>query len=235
MRCNNCGVELEDDMQICPLCKTPVSDALTVPASSMPGADIHSLLTPERMTHPQKKFTWEIVSLILLCSAITTLLVNFIINKSITWSEYPVEICCIIFCYISLFAFSDQSRFVKMMLGLILSSFCIVILDAITTGIQWSIVFGIPLLVISNVVTGGLIFAYRKARYKGINLIAYTFLGAALLCLFIEGLLSVYQHHVLRFNWSIIVAACVLPVVIVLLFVHFRLKRGRSLEKTFHV
>jgi hypothetical protein len=210
----------------------PVSDS----PSSMPvAAPIHSLLTAEKMTFPQKRFTWEVVSLILLCGAITTLLVNFIINKSITWSEYPVGICCIVFSYISLFAFSGQSRVIKMIFGLILSSICIVVLDAITTGIQWSIVLGIPLLVISNVVIAGLIFAFHKARYKGINLIAYIFLGAAFLCLSIEGLLSLYQQHTLHFNWSIIVVACVLPIVIVLLFAHFRLKRGRSLEKTFHI
>ena len=97
------------------------------------------------------------------------------------------------------------------------------------------VVMGIPLLFICNLVVLAFITIIRKSKYKGINLIAYAFLFASLICLSIEGVVSVFKNQKLQLHWSIIVASCVIPVVIVLLFMHFRLKKGRSLEKTFHV
>jgi uncharacterized membrane protein YwaF len=119
--------------------------------------------------------------------------------------------------------------------GFILSSVCLVILDAFTTRISWSVRLGIPLLLTGNLVAAALIAVIRKSRYKGINLLAYAFLGAAVLCLCIDGLLSFFKTGLFQLQWSVITTACIIPVVIVLLFVHFRLKRGRSLKRTFHV
>jgi hypothetical protein len=237
MYCKNCGVELDDDMHLCPLCGQPavgdLSDNEVQNISTMKWRD--SSFVPKQMSPPQKKLTWEIVSLILLSGAIATFVVDFIINNHITWSEYPAAICLAIFCYVSLFAFSNQTISIKVTGGLILSSVCLVILDVITSGPRWSIGLGVPLLFICNLVVLLLITIIRRSKYKGINLIAYAFLFASLICISIEGVVSVFKNQKLQLHWSIIVAACIMPVVIVLLFMHFKLKRGRSLEKTFHI
>lgn len=237
MYCQSCGVELEDDMQFCPLCGKPavgdVPDHKVQNISTMTWRD--SSFVPKQMSQPQKKLTWEIVSLILLSGAVATFIVDFIINRRITWSEYPAAIGLAIFCYVSLFAFSRQTLSIKATGGLILSSVCLVILDVVTGGAKWSIGLGIPLLFICNLVVLLFITIIRRSKYKGINLIAYAFLCASVICISIEGVVSVFKTQKLQLHWSIIVASCVIPVVIVLLFMHFRLKKGRSLEKTFHV
>jgi uncharacterized membrane protein YvbJ len=236
MFCKNCGVELEDSMQRCPLCGEPGVGNLHS-SQSENTSDHHATQSSfvHKMSQPQKKLTWEIVSLTLLSGAIATFTVDFIINKRISWSEYPVAICLVIFCYVSFFAFSNQNIMIKLTAGLILSCVCLLILDFLTAGIRWSIALGIPLLVTSNLVVFIFIAIIRKSKYKGINLIAYGFLGLALICIFIEGVLSHFSSRSIQLHWSIIVASCIIPVVIVLLFVHFRLKKGRSLEKTFHI
>jgi hypothetical protein len=237
MYCKNCGVELEDNMLICPLCGEPVDNnnyAGKVPVSSSAKGKQFQYHHTE-MTRPQKKFTWEIVSITLLSAVIATFIIDFIISHRISWSEYPVAVCLTIFCYVSLFAFWDQRMIIKMSGGFILSSLSLIILDALTGSINWSARLGIPLLFVSNLIAAALIGIIRISKYKGINLVAYVFLGAALLCICIEGILSFFETGFLRFDWSVIVAACIIPVVIVLLFVHFRLKKGRNLEKTFHV
>ncbi len=232
MICKNCGVELEDEMLICPLCGTPVNG--NAPAIQISAYGMQSF-GHKQMSKPQKKFVWEIVSIILLSAAIAAFVVDFIINRHIAWSEYPVAICLTIFCYVSMFAFWNQTTLVKMTGGFILSSLCLVILDVFTAGIQWSVKLGVPLLFIGNIVVALLITVIRKSKHKGINLLAYAFLGAAVLSISIDGILSFFKTGIFQIQWSVIVAACTIPVVIVLLFVHFRLKKGRSLEKTFHI
>jgi hypothetical protein len=90
-------------------------------------------------------------------------------------------------------------------------------------------------LFFASIIAAALAELVRVSRYKGINLIAYAFIGSAVLCLFIDGVLSFYHQHEVHLWWSVIVAICVLLVAIVLMFLHFRLKKGRSLEKTFHI
>jgi hypothetical protein len=234
MYCKFCGVELEDDMRVCPLCGEPVNAPADV-ATPTPEYGSDAIFRYNKMSRPQKKFTWEIVSIILLSAAVTTFMVNFIINHQITWSEYPIAIDLTIFCYVSLFAFCNQSTLIQMTGGLILSSLCLLGLDALTGGIQWSAALGIPLLFASNGIVALLVIVIRRSKVKGLNLIGYTFLGAATLCVLTDGIISKFKTGLFQMKWSVIVTACTIPVVVVLLFVHFRLKRGRSLKKTFHL
>ncbi|HET9747538.1 MAG TPA: DUF6320 domain-containing protein [Chitinophagaceae bacterium] len=229
--CKNCGVELEEDMLTCPLCGEPVSADGKNP---LPGSH-HYVRQSRGMSHPQKKFTWEIVSLILLSGIMATLIIDYILNKQIKWSEYPVAIALTIFSYVSLFAFWRQRTIIQMVAGLILSSLFMLLLDAIKGNTGWSFKLGIPLLFAGNIVAAALIAVIRSSKYKGINLLAYAFIAAALLCICIDGILSSFKSGSIGFRWSIIVAGSIIPVVLVLLFAYFKLKKGRSLVKTFHI
>lgn len=228
--CKNCGIELEGDMEICPLCGQSVyADKIATDLSAQP------LLYNKRMTAPQKKFTWEIVSVILLSAIVVTFIIDYIISKSITWSEYPIAISLIIFTYISLFAFWRQRTIIQMMVGFVLASASMLILDFITHGINWAYLPGIPLLFAANIIIITELLVIDSAKYKGINLLAWGFLGAGLLCIAVDAILSYYRFNEVNLSWSVIVVSCIIPVFVVLLFIHYRLKKGRSLKKTFHV
>lgn len=232
MYCKNCGVELESDMQVCPLCGTPVNDRQDVADSvyDKPGSYLKRPLN-----RTQRKFTWEIISIILGSGIVAAFIVDFIISGSITWSEYTTATGFVIFCYVSVFAFWRKNILVEIACGFLLSAICFLILDMITGGIDWAIRLAIPLLLSVNVI--GVIYMQivRSTSNKGINLIALAFLGAALICLCTEGIISFFTKGIWRLNWSVIVSACVAPVAIVLLFIHFRLKKGQHLKRTFHI
>ncbi|MCU7552643.1 DUF6320 domain-containing protein [Chitinophagaceae bacterium LB-8] len=235
--CKNCGVELENDMLDCPLCGEPVAsnhqtDKIQSVASSIQQISPYG---HRKMDQPQKRFTWEIVSIILLSGVMATLIIDFAMNRRITWSEYLAGFCFTIFSYVSLFAFWNQRTIIDMAGGFIASSTFILILDAIIGSFNWAIKLGIPLLLACNVVIATLLAAIQMSKHKGINLIAYSFIAAAFLCLCIEGTLSFFETNLFHLWWSLIVAACIFPIVVVLLFVHFRLRKGRSLHKTFHI
>ncbi|RPE09193.1 zinc ribbon domain-containing protein [Chitinophaga lutea] len=232
MYCKNCGVELENDMLVCPLCGQPVDGS---PAAAAAAAD-HELRVPKPgMTKKRRKFTWDIVSLILGSGMAAAGIVNYIISRSITWSEYTTAVGLVIFCYASVFAFFSIGIMAEMGLGFFLASLGLIVLDWFTGGVTWATRMAIPLLVSVNVVVMAFMRVERSARHKGVNLIAYAFVAAALLCLCVEGILSYFMWGYWRLNWSVIVAACVAPVALVLLFVHFRLRRGRNLERVFHI
>jgi len=236
MYCKKCGVELEDNVLNCPLCGTPVAGDGDNANKKNPNINepygFQELQKP--MNEPQKKFTWEIVSIILLSATIGAVSINLIIENQISWSEYPVAINLVIFSYVSLFAFWKVKTAIRLIGCFFLSSLFLVVLDVLTSGIDWSLTIGIPLLFTGNLVAALLIIVIQISKYKGINLIAYGFVAAAIQSVFIDGILSFFKTKSFHLGWSLIVIACVVPVVLVLLFIHFRLKKGRRLESIFH-
>ena len=231
--CENCGVELDDNMDVCPLCNGVIQ--VNPPGRVTVIAYKQKTKFGQRMEPKKKKVIWEIISVILLSGSTSTIVIDFILNKSITWSDYPVAFSLSMFAYVSFFAFWPQRTFIRMIASFVLSSFFIILLDSVEDGINWSFGLGIPLLFAGNIVAVPLILLIKKAKNKGVNLIAYTFIAISLFCVFTEGIITNYRYHALDFSWSIIVMGCTMPVILLLLFMHFRLKRGRSLEKIFHL
>ena len=231
--CNNCGVELDASMDVCPLCNGHIQ--LKNPLNSEGLSGKHKVKFGQRMEPSKKKLIWEIISVILLSGSASTLIIDLTLNKNITWSDYPVALSLSIFAYVSFFAFWPQRTFLRMIASFTLASFFIFLLDSIEDGINWSYGLGIPLLFAGNVVAVPLIISIKIAKNKGVNLIAYTFLALSFFCILTEGIIDNYQYNDLNLSWSIIVFVCTMPVVLLLLFMHFRLKKGRSLEKFFHI
>ena len=226
-------------MNRCPLCGAWPSDhdradgGSTETDMAKSAADHQSF--NQQMTGQQRKLTWEIIFIIILSVIITTLLINFIINNHITWAEYPVAVCLVIFSYVSLFAFWYQNMFLRLSGAFVISSLLLLFLDLFTDGMNWAHKIAVPILFIANFLAFALLQLFRSSTNKGINLIAYSFIAGGLLCIFIDGILSFYRDRQIRLSWSLIVGMCSLLVSIVLIFVHFRLRKGRNLEKTFHV
>lgn len=187
------------------------------------------------MTQPQRKFIWEIVSITIFSAVLATLAINLIINGRISWSEYPVALCLIVFSYVSVFAFLDQKAVGAIIGGFFASSVFLLTIDWLTGGIGWVAKFGIPLLFSGNAVATGLFFVIFLTKKKGVNLIAYFLIAAALFCICIEWILHFFTPGPLHLRWSLIVSACILPVVLVLFYVHYRVMKTRTLERIFHI
>jgi hypothetical protein len=54
-------------------------------------------------------------------------------------------------------------------------------------------------------------------------------------CIVAEVFIDKYLSDVVDIRWSAIVAVSVLPIALVLLFVHYRMKKGKRLDSYFHV
>jgi len=237
MYCKNCGVELENNMAHCPLCGQSVNNADKANNLQHAGVtgDSYAAKRVNTISQPEKKRIWEIISITLLSATVATFVIDFILNKRITWSEYPIAICLIIFSYISLLAFVRRNLFFEIAGGFIISSVLLIVLDVLTQGTNWALKLGIPLLLCINLVGAGLIGIINRTKYIGINIIAWSFIAAGILGICTETILSFFTTGTLDLQWSVIVVCCIIPVVIVMFYMHARLKKGRNLERTFHI
>lgn len=229
--CKKCGVELEADMTTCPLCGTSINETHPMIESSEKEVELNA---GKEMTPPQKRVIWEIVSITIISAVIATFSIDFLMNHRISWSEYPVAVSLMVFSYVSSFAFLRTTTVIKIATGLLGASGFVVLIDLLTNGLQWAFPIAIPVLFSGNAIAAVLMVIFKKVKRKGVNLVAYALLAIGIYMLGLEAIFSIFKTGAVVLRWSIIVLSCVVPVAFVLIYVHFRLTKNKSLERIFH-
>jgi hypothetical protein len=227
--CKECGVELDGDMEVCPLCETPVVSGMrkhiTLPVTREE--------TQDRKKNVLQQILWQITAVLLLSAIVATLIINVSIHGRITWSIYPISICLMVFSYASLIALWRTRIFFQLLGGWIISALVLVVIHW-NIEAEWPLRLALPLLSAVNVIGLLLNFILLRLRAKGLNILAIFFVLVAALCLLIEGIISLYFEKSIVLQWSIIVAACLLPVTAAILFMYFRTRNNAELQKIFH-
>lgn len=229
--CKECGVELEPGMQVCPLCDTPVNSGRSEKTSVKKESEASG--ADQKRHHPLFRILWQILAILLLSGIAATLIINLSIQGSVTWSVYPISVCLIGLSYACLFSFWRPRIIMQLVSGWALSALVLVILSSLIDK-TWPVRLALPLLCAVNTVALLLILGLKLVRTKGLNIFAITLVAIALLCLLIEGIISLHFQNAIKFEWSAIVAACLLPVTIAIFFMYFRTRNNAELKKIFH-
>lgn len=236
--CTHCGVELENSMNFCPLCGEPVldeisnnSDYIKVRLKERSELTVFQKLTPSQ----KRKLSWEISGIILISGILVTFIIDIIGDYNLSWSKYSIAVCSILFINITLFNFFYHRRLLVLIGSFVSSSALLLLLNLFTGEMNWGIKLGIPLLFGAYFVVYMLIILIKRSKNKGMNIIAYSLLAAGLLCIVTEAFISKYRIKDLHLEWSYIVMASVVPIAGLLLYLHFRLRRGRDLKRFFHI
>jgi hypothetical protein len=80
-----------------------------------------------------------------------------------------------------------------------------------------------------------MIILWRVAHLKGFNILAFAFVILSGFCIVSEVFIDKYLYDTVEIRWSAIVAVSILPIALVLLFVHYRMKKGKRLDSYFHI
>ena len=238
--CNNCGVELENYMDTCPLCGESISggspEKKEPPERTEPLHERSLLSDFKELTPSQRqKLFWQLSGIVLISGMIVTFIIDLIINREITWSKYTVSTSMILFINITLLVFLKNKTAWALTGCFIATSLLLILFDLFNKNIGWGTKLGVPLVFSFYLVVYILVSIVRKSKQRGINLIAYFILAAGILSLCVEGIISVQVQNQLSFQWSIIALASVIPVTFVLLFIHYRLRKGKELKRFFHI
>jgi membrane-bound ClpP family serine protease len=239
--CNYCGVELDVDMNYCPLCghksNTPVivneKERFPRKVQEEVAGDVYDF---DELTQPQKlKLVWEITTIVLLSGMVVTTVIDVLFQGSITWSRYSMAAGLFLFAGVSLLVYASKRPFWMVVGFFVSTSLLLFLIDVFNQQYTWGLRLGIPLALCASLVGYVLIVVIAKSKQKGINIIAYALVAAGIMCVFIEGVVSWYIAHALALRWSLIVLICVIPVSGILAYIHFRLKRVTNLKRFFHI
>ncbi len=239
-QCPNCGVESEENASYCSLCGEPLFDGASITQtfqkSGRIGREQRVLTDFQQLSGIQKrKIFWKISGLIFISAIVLTLLIDYLSNNAITWSRYPATISVVLFINFTLNTFL-HNKWIPLA-GLSFLSFALLffLFDAYAGGTGWKTVPGIIILLVAYSTVFTLVYLIRKAKQKGLNVIAWSIIAAGIICVCIDGLISLYNNSNIIPGWSLIVMVSALLISFLLLYIHYRLKKATDLKRFFHI
>jgi len=229
--CVNCGVELDEGIKICPLCgKDPEEKIEQNNVSGNYPSGIIQLQKKEN-----RKYLRELSGLIAFSGIAACTVIDLLLSNGLKWSLLSDISILSAWIILTLYQFAYK-RPVLVIISLMLTALAaLFFIDLIVTGRTWYFAVGLPVTITVFISAGILIFLYKKVLMRGLNLIAIAFIFLAGFCIVTEIVLDRFQEASVDLLWSLIVSVSILPVAIVLLFYHYRLKKGKRLDSFFHI
>ena len=229
--CKKCGVELEDDLNTCPLCGKGLGmDETAVKSQGSVASDVIISHRKQRRKH-----FWELAGIIAVSGMIACTSVDILIIKGLRWSLFAD--ISIFTAWAILTAISKFFSRPAVMLSVITFAVMVMLLvfDLLTPASDWFLKLGLPLLLTFVIIVAGVSALNLLIKFRGFNLLAIILASAAVYCIISEVIIDKYVWGKPDIKWSLIVAASIGPIALVLLFIHYRMKKGEQLDSFFHV
>lgn len=211
--CVNCGVKLASSEAECPLCRTPVINPNTSFDSSL------SVQRPCKIeTLPSLKINWrylyKLIALILLLSALATLLCDFLVNGQISWSLYVIGSVVIIACPLSFFYF--KAPYIPITICSIGIALFVMLFSWFSSGLHWYLYLALPFIMLVCLYLLLCTLLLRKWNKNTLR----TIIVCSIFCIFallsIECLIDLYLYNKIVLSWSLYVAFPIIIICVIL-------------------
>jgi hypothetical protein len=222
--CSFCGIEYDDDLPVCPLCNG--EEKRIHPVSP---ADILDMSKSEN-----KRQLWELSMVLLFSAVIIAFAVDAVFGKGINWSLYADVSLLYIASILTLTHFSRNKWVISSSL-FVLTATLLLIFDMLTKSHSWFLPLALPITVSLFLLGMAVIFLNSLSKYRGLNLIAVIFIALALFTVIIEITVDLYNDGIVKLRWSVAASVSLSLLALILVFIHYRLKKGRTLDGLFHV
>jgi len=232
--CPNCGVELSPEASSCPLCGAPTSDRL--PANPQHTDHLIDPEDREKLTSNERKtIAWEVVSVSLFICSVVVVAVNLLANRVISWSLYPLLSLALLWVFIT----SPLILYRKPALAVLTPALAIpaflIGIDLVDGVFHWSLSLALPIALIAELSVAAAAFVSSRVKRRGINIVAFVLLAAAVLCIGVESTIALYLFKAISLRWSVIVALALVPVAGFLIYLHYRIVKKSNLRKMFRL
>ena len=227
------------DMDHCPLCGLVVGEEPMAAKSEEPAplrAESVLLESINTLTGQQKRRLFlKLLGIILISGVVATFLINFVINREISWAKYVVIAALSVFANLSIFICWQRKPFGMFIGSFLATALAFWLIEAVGRNVEWGTGLAIPILISLYGLIIIVWWLIKISHQQGFNILAIIFLAAGLFTICIESVVSLYNNDSIGLSWSVVVSGAVLPVSVLLFFVHHKLKTGIELRRFFHI
>jgi hypothetical protein len=233
--CRNCGVELDEGLDRCPLCQTPLEgEAEQGQASRSPSPDAQA--AGGFSGPPSRLRLWEIVSLFAVSGAAVVTVADFAYSRSITWARFPLASIFFLWTAATVLLFLRRHRLLVLIGETAALAVFLQALDLLLPGEPWFLTLALPLSILAGALIGADYAAARALKARIFAILALVLASAGLFMLGLEAMINLHYSGAFRLSWSLVVFGCCVPLVGLLLYFQYRLKATRKeMRKIFHL
>ena len=230
--CQECGVRIEDEDAVCPLCGASAGPASAQALSS--DRDLAS--TPDPDEGHVRRVIWEVFSLVLATGAAVVFAADFAFSRSVTWSIIPLlagGFLGLAGSAVILLGRRVQLILLSVTVSLLLT---LALIDRATPGMPWFVPLALPVTAIAGLLVSSLLLVAGKVELPVFSVVALSLLSAGVLLLAVEAALSRFLTGVAFVSWSMLTFACILPPALLLFYLQHRLGTSfPEIRKRFHL
>jgi hypothetical protein len=235
--CSRCGVELDNSTEHCPLCRTPIQkfdgDGQLLPEKSYPVDNVG--IKADKYIREHKGLLEKILTASFLIPVLTLFAINFFIDKTFSWSLYPVFSLILLWSYV-FYSISFYKRpYLISFLNYISTLLYLYLLDSLTPGKSWFPLLGFPLTSGVFISSFFVVMLSKKAQMNGLNIAAYILLGLTAVSINTDIFICIFLDSFRYYGWSLIPAITLIPVSLLLFIIRYNSHLNAYLKRFFHI
>ena len=204
--CVNCGVKLKQSEKVCPLCNTKVINPNNLKDKFTPA---YSQVV-EKHKGINKKYLCKLITVVLICAAIITVLCDLIFTGNITWSIYVIASILFLDSKLSFILF--KNKFIPLIIDLFATEILIYVIAYLNNGLHWFYYLVCPFIFIIWFYIVLCAFVLSKKEYNLLRRFSVAFSFISVILLTIEMCVDMFKYEKILINWSIY---AVLPITII--------------------
>ena len=228
--CSRCGVEVEANKTHCPLCNTELEELVEISiekTKKFPDEEHIPLPKKIRIKERKKLLRWEVVSVTLLIPLLITLFTDLIVNRTVSWSLYPIASLLLVWVIITIPLLFPKNLPIILVGETVPYFIYLLVIDFIDNrSIDWYPRLGLPIISVIITVVLVVIIGIIFVKNKGANIAAFILFGIGIICLGIDFIVTSYIENKFAVNWSLYVLASTIVIGGFLLYIHFRIIKG---------
>ncbi|MDH7483522.1 MAG: DUF6320 domain-containing protein, partial [Spirochaetales bacterium] len=244
--CPDCGVEIGKTAR-CPLCGAlnPRAEQAEgecacqdeVRGSSTLAEPMFEHVAPARTFSPveRRKVAWEVLTVAFSIAIFVLGAVNLVDAGHLSWSLYPITSLLLIWTEATSMLMLRDHPLTAIIVSAAAPPCFILALGYITGSPRWALGLGLPIALLVESVSGGVVLAIMMSKRKGLDVLGFVAVGAALVCMGIEICIDLYARGQIRMGWSAICALTLLPIAAFLFYLHHRVAKTTNLRRLFRL
>lgn len=227
--CVNCGVELEAGAKKCPLCDTEIINPREHVCSQ---TSPYPVYTPTPKQQIKRSTIVSLITLILLLPDFLTVLSDYSINRSITWSGYVLMsiLCVYLLIVLPIILKKHMSVCISLMS---LSVLVFLIYIEYKTGGKWFLSFALPAVTAIAVFIVVMVLLRKENKITPLTVVSLSMIFTGAYCVLLEFLINATFGICETFAWSFYPAVTFLILAIAIFFIQKNKPLVEKLEKKF--
>lgn len=231
--CVKCGVELDASAKACALCKTRVILPEDLPTEFNPTP--YPEHAAAHLSKKEKRYTAQILSIILLALSAVCVIVNFFYGGKNPWAVYPIGAFILVYSLFVPALLFKWHPYVFLSADVLVLLAYLYAIEQVSRSVGWFGVIAVPTVLGLYMMIMVVVWIYELKHPAAFIMNALISVAVGMLSLIIDAVVHRYIVGQFYVSWSLISASCCIALALALWATYRNIKLRSEVQKRLHM